>query len=174
LGSASTQRDHSPQAQGHHLIEALAEIENAGLVIVGDGPERARLEALAQTNQVIDRVYFAGQRSKAETFGLMAGCDLFVFNSTYEGFPHVVLEAMSVGLPVVATAIGGTPELVREGENGALIAANANGALSKTLIRLLASSEERQRLAVGAEKTTEQFRRSAMIDATEAALRAFA
>jgi len=68
------------------LIEALAEIENAGLVIVGDGPERARLEALAQTNQVIDRVYFAGQRSKAETFGLMAGCDLFVFNSTYEGF----------------------------------------------------------------------------------------
>jgi len=81
---------------------------------------------------------------------------------------------MSVGLPVVATAIGGTPELVREGENGALIAANANGALSKTLIRLLASSEERQRLAVGAEKTTEQFRRSAMIDATEAALRAFA
>jgi glycosyltransferase involved in cell wall biosynthesis len=78
------------------------------LVIVGDGPERARLEALAQTNQVIDRVYFAGQRSKAETFGLMAGCDLFVLNSTYEGFPHVVLEAMSVGLPVVATAVGRT------------------------------------------------------------------
>jgi glycosyltransferase involved in cell wall biosynthesis len=72
----------------------------------------------------------------------MAGCDLFVLNSTYEGFPHVVLEAMSVGLPVVVTAVGGTPELVREGENGVLIAANANGALSKTLIRLLASSEE--------------------------------
>jgi len=169
LGSASTQRDHSPQAQGHHLIEALAEIENAGLVIVGDGPERARLDALAQTNQVIDRVYFAGQRSKAETFGLMAGCDLFVLKSTYEGFPHVVWEAMSVALPLVVTAVGGTPELVREAENGVLIAANANGALSKTLIRLLASSE-RQRLAVAAEKTTEQFRRSAMIDATEAAL----
>ena len=128
------------------MIEALAEIENAGLVIVGDRPARARLEALAQTNRVIDRVYFAGQRSKAETFGLMAGCDLFVLNSTYEGFPHVVLEAMSVGLPVVATAVGGTPELVREGENGVLIAANANGALSKTLIRLLASSEEKAAL----------------------------
>jgi glycosyltransferase involved in cell wall biosynthesis len=163
-----------PWKQIAHLIEALVEIEDAGLVIVGDGPERSRLESLARVNNLNDRVYFAGQRSKEETSGLMAACDLFVLNSTYEGFPHVVLEAMGAGLPVVATAVGGTTELVRDGQNGVLIAANANGALSKTLIRLLVSSEERQRLAVGAEKTTAQFRKSSMIDATEAALRTFA
>jgi glycosyltransferase involved in cell wall biosynthesis len=154
-----------------HLIEALSECDEAGLVIVGDGPERSRLEELARARQLSERVFFAGQRTKEETLAIMAACDLFALNSSYEGFPHVVLEAMSAGLPVVATAVGGTPEIVRDGENGLLIPPNANGALSKILIRLLTSSDERHRLAVGAHATTERFRRSAMIDATEAALR---
>jgi glycosyltransferase involved in cell wall biosynthesis len=105
---------------------------------------------------------------------LMAAFDLFVLNSSYEGFPHVVLKAMCAGLPVVATAVGGTPKLVRDGENGLLIAPNANGALSKTLMKLVSSSEERQRLAAGALETTQRFQRSVMIEATEAALRACA
>jgi glycosyltransferase involved in cell wall biosynthesis len=163
-----------PWKQIDRLIEALSECDEAGLVIVGDGPERGRLENLAQRNQVADRVYFAGQRNKEETFALMAACDLFVLNSSYEGFPHVVVEAMAVGLPVIATAVGGTPELVNDGENGLLVEPNANCALSKTVMRLVASAEERQRLAAGAHKTMQQFRGSAMIDATEAALRACA
>jgi glycosyltransferase involved in cell wall biosynthesis len=160
-----------PWKQIDHLIEAVSECEDAGLVIVGDGPERGRLEAIVLENQLTDRVYFAGQTSKEETLALMAACDLFVLNSTYEGFPHVVLEAMGAGLPVIATAVGGTPELVRNGENGLLIAPNGNGALAKTLMLLVTSSETRQRLAAGAHETTQRFRRSAMIEATEAALR---
>jgi glycosyltransferase involved in cell wall biosynthesis len=163
-----------PWKQIDHVIEAVTECEDAGLVIVGDGPERGRLEAIVLENQLTDRVYFTGQKSKEETFALMAACDLFVLNSSYEGFPHVVLEAMCAGLPVVATAVGGTPELVRDGENGLLIAPNANGALSKTLRKLATSSEERQRLAAGVQETTQRFQRSAMIEATEAALRACA
>jgi glycosyltransferase involved in cell wall biosynthesis len=162
-----------PWKQIDHLIEAVTECEDVGLVIVGDGPERGLLEAIVLGNQLTDRVYFAGQRSQEETFALMAACDLFVLNSSYEGFPHVVLEAMSAGLPVVATAVGGTPELVRDGENGLLIAPNANGALSKTLMKLVTSSEERQRLAAGAQQTMQRFQRSAMIEATEAALRVY-
>jgi glycosyltransferase involved in cell wall biosynthesis len=160
--------------QVDHLIEALKGCVGTGLVIIGDGPERNRLEDIVRKNQLTDRVYFAGQRSKEETLGLMAACDLFVLNSSYEGFPHVVLEAMTAGLPVVATAAGGTPELVRNGENGLLIAPHANGALSKTLMKLVSSSEERQRLASGAQQTTQRFQRSAMIEATEAVLRASA
>jgi glycosyltransferase involved in cell wall biosynthesis len=160
-----------PWKQVDHLIEALAEIDDAGLVVIGDGPDRSRLEDLVRAIKLTDRIYFAGQRSKEETLGLMTACDLFVLNSTYEGFPHVVLEAMCAGLPVVATEVGGTPELVRDGENGLLISPNANGALSETLMKLLTSSEERQRLAAGAKETTQRFRRSAMIEATEAALR---
>ena len=151
-----------------HLIESLAECDDAGLVIVGDGPERGRLEELVRARQLTDQVYFAGQRSKEETFALMAACDLFVLNSMYEGFPHVVLKAMSFGLPVVATAVGGTPELVRDGENGVLVAPTANGLFSKTLLNLVSSSVQRERLAKGELQTVKQFRHSVMVDETEA------
>ena len=162
-----------PWKQIDQLIEAVTECEDTGLAIIGDGPERDRLEQLARAQNIADRIYFAGQRNREETLSLMAACDLFVLNSTYEGFPHVVLEAMGVGLPVVATAVGGTPEIVGDG-NGVLIAPNANGLLSKTLLKLASSSTERQRLAKGAKHTIQGFRRSAMIEQTEAALQACA
>ena len=92
-------------------------------------------------------------------------------NSTYEGFPHVVLEAMSLGLPVVATAVGGTPEIVRDEENGLLIAPKSNGELANALLQLVSSPLERQRLAGGARHTVERFRVSAMVEKTEEVLR---
>jgi glycosyltransferase involved in cell wall biosynthesis len=162
-----------PWKQVDYLIKAIAECGEVGLAIIGDGPERDRLEQLARAQNIADRIYFAGQRSKEETLSLMASCDLFVLNSTYEGFPHVVLEAMGVGLPVVATAVGGTPEIVGD-ENGVLIAPNANGLLSKTLLKLASSLAERERLAKGAKHTMQGFRRSTMIERTEAALQACA
>jgi glycosyltransferase involved in cell wall biosynthesis len=159
-----------PWKKVDHLIESLSDCGDTGLVVVGDGPERDRLEELARACRLTDRIYFAGQRSKEDTFGLMSACDVFVLNSTYEGFPHVVLEAMAAGLPVIATAVGGTPELVRDGDNGLLIAAHANGALAKSLMRLGSSPEERQRLAAGARRTAQGFHRFAMFDQTEAVL----
>jgi glycosyltransferase involved in cell wall biosynthesis len=163
-----------PWKQIDRLIEALAGCEQAGLVVVGDGPERARLEALGRSCHASERIYFAGQRSKAETLALMSACDLFVLNSTYEGFPHVVLEAMSAGLPVIATAVGGTPELVRDGDNGILISPDGNGALARTLANLVAAPAERQRLAAAAKRTLEQFHPAQMIEQTQAVLRACA
>jgi len=160
-----------PWKQVDQIIEALARCDGVGLVIIGDGPERGHLEELVRTLDLRDRVYFAGARSKAETLSLMAACDLFVLNSTYEGFPHVVLEAMSLGLPVVATAVGGTPEVVEDEENGLLLAPATNGALSETLLQLVSSPLERQRLANGAKHTMERFRLSAMVEKTEAVLR---
>jgi glycosyltransferase involved in cell wall biosynthesis len=160
-----------PWKQVDHLIELLVDCDETGLVIVGDGPERDRLEELVRSHHLVDRVYFAGQRSKEDTFALMAACDLFVLNSTYEGFPHVVLEAMAAGLPVVATAVGGTPELVRSGENGLLVEPGAKANLLATLMSLGASSKVRQRLAEGGRQTIQRFRREAMIERTEAILK---
>ena len=156
--------------QVDHLIDAIAACDGTGLVIVGDGPERERLEGIVRAQRIRDRVYFAGQRTKEETLSLMAGCDLFVLNSSHEGFPHVVLEAMSLGLPVVATAVGGTPELVRDGENGVLIPPTANGLLSCAISKLISSPAERERLASGASETLKRFRRSVMVQKTETVL----
>ncbi len=153
------------------VMEATAKLEGVGLIVVGDGPELQSLERLAETLNMVDRVYFARRRSKEQTRALMAGSDLFVLNSTYEGFPHVVLEAMSLGLPVVATAVGGTPEVVRDKQNGRLIGLTDNGILHEPLFQLVSSPLERQRLAEGARYTAEQFRFSAMIEQTEALLR---
>jgi len=127
------------------LLEALKELPDLGLVVVGDGPERLRLERRARELGVSDRVYFAGQRSKKEALGLMAACDLFVLNSVHEGLPHVVLEAMALGLPVVATAAGGTPEVVRDGETGVLVPGRY-GTLGASLSALARDPALRRRL----------------------------
>jgi len=160
--------------QVDRIIEAVAALESAGLVIVGDGPERPRLEALAQDLGVLERIYFAGQRSGEETLALIAAGDLFVLNSTHEGLPHVVLEAMSVGVPVVATAVGGTPEVIRDGENGVLIAPQAGSALGGVLCRLAASSAERKRLANDGKRSAANFSYLRMIEQTSALLDATA
>jgi glycosyltransferase involved in cell wall biosynthesis len=159
-----------PWKRVDQVIKAIALCDGTGLVIIGDGPEHGHLEKLVRTLGMTQRVYFAGQRSQPETLSLMAACDLFVLNSTYEGLPHVVLEAMSLGVPVVATAAGGTPEVVQDGENGLLIAPTANGALSEALSRLISSPSERQRLVRGGKHTVERFRLASMVEETEAVL----
>ncbi len=152
------------------LIEALREIPELGLVIVGDGPERPRLERIVQELGISDRVYFAGQRSKTETLSLMAACDFFVLNSTYEGHPHAVLEAMALGLPVVATAVGGTPEVVRDGETGVLVPGRY-GALGASLSALARDPALRRRLGRAARQWIgERLSAAHMIRLTEETL----
>jgi glycosyltransferase involved in cell wall biosynthesis len=159
-----------PWKRVDRVLEALVSCPTVGLVIVGDGAERKRLEDLANSLDVADRVYFAGQVSQAETIRFMAACDFFVLNSTYEGLPHVVLEAMSLGLPVVATAVGGTPEVVCDGGNGRLIAPADDDALGLVLTQLVSAPGELQRLARGARQTVVQFGLQHMFEATEAVL----
>jgi glycosyltransferase involved in cell wall biosynthesis len=152
------------------VIKALISCPTVGLVIVGDGSERKRLEDLTNALGIADRVYFTGQVSHVETRRLMAACDFFVLNSTHEGLPHVVLEAMSLGLPVVATAVGGTPEVVCDGHNGRLIGPRDDDALVQVLAQLVSSPGERQRLARGAQQTVVQFGFQHLVEATEAVL----
>ena len=158
-----------PWKRVDRILEAIAQIRNMGLVIVGDGPERERLERMAWGLGLNERVYFAGSRSKPETLSLMAACDLFVLNSTYEGLPHVVLEAMSLGLPVVATSVGGTPEVVQHRKNGILISPVGDD-LVATLRWLREDIETRHQLAKGAKETAKAFAFVAMLDATERVL----
>jgi glycosyltransferase involved in cell wall biosynthesis len=149
------------------VIDAVAGCPEVGLLIVGDGPERERLETLAQARGLAERVYFAGQCNHAKTLVLMAACNLFILNSTYEGLPHVVLEAMSLGLPVIATAVGGTPEVVLDWENGRLIAPMDSKVLHEALVQLVEATSEREHLAKKAKQMAERFDSVCMIRETE-------
>jgi glycosyltransferase involved in cell wall biosynthesis len=137
-----------PQKGIEHLVRAAAEVPGAIFVIAGDGPDREGMEALARSLGVDRRVRFLGHRRDVPE--LLAACDLFVLPSLYEGLPLSVLEAMAAGIPVIATAIGGTDEVVRNGETGTLVAVGDAGALALAIRSALADPARVHQLAVNA------------------------
>jgi glycosyltransferase involved in cell wall biosynthesis len=104
------------------LIKLVPDLPaEAKLVIVGDGPEEEALKSLAGELEVAERVVFVGRVPQQRVALYMRAADVFVLNTRYEGLSHTILEAMDVGLPVVATAVGGNMELIEDGENGFLV-----------------------------------------------------
>jgi glycosyltransferase involved in cell wall biosynthesis len=148
------------------VVEAVAGVPQVGLAIVGDGPERDRLGELAERLGAGDRVWFAGRRRRDETIALMRSADIFVLNSTWESFPHAVVEAMGCGLPVIATRVGGTDEIVQEGENGMLVPPRDVAALRGAVAHLANSESSRRRLADAAHATSQQFTPDRMVAET--------
>jgi glycosyltransferase involved in cell wall biosynthesis len=118
------------------LIDAIAPIldPRRHLVIVGEGPEREALAARASATWRSKFVHFTGARTDVES--LLAAFDLFALTSESEGLPLVLLEAMAMGLPVLATAVGGVPDLVEDGTTGFLVASGDRVALTTQLIQL--------------------------------------
>lgn len=152
------------------IIEVVAQFEGVGLVVVGDGPERPSLERLVARLGIQHRVCFTGRRDNDETLGLMKGCDFLVLNSNHEGFPFVLLEAMSVGLPVIATAVGGVTEIVEPEKNGLLVGPAADSLL-QCMKRLVDFADLRSRMAHNASRcVTDQFSFSRATEAIEAVL----
>ncbi len=103
-------------------VDAIARVPAARLVVVGDGPERAELERRASASDANGRIEFLGTRSRHEALAIVAGARAALLSSDWENLPHSAVEALSVGVPVVATAVGGVPEVVRDDENGLLVA----------------------------------------------------
>ncbi|MCL2656746.1 MAG: glycosyltransferase family 4 protein [Betaproteobacteria bacterium] len=113
---------HLVELKGHHLaIDALAELPGVRLAIVGGGEMRAELESRAAGLGVADRVTFAGARPNTELRRWFGAADALVLASSREGWANVLLESMACGTPVVATRVGGTPEVVASSEVGELI-----------------------------------------------------
>jgi glycosyltransferase involved in cell wall biosynthesis len=110
------------------------ELGNARVLVVGDGPEREALAARAAAAGIAERVTFVG--STRDVIGLYAAMDVLVLPSLQEGSPNVVLEAMACGLPVVASAVGGVPEIIDEERTGYLVAPGDANALARKLALL--------------------------------------
>ena len=125
------------------LLRAFAKVRvqvpEAALVIVGDGPLRAALEAQAEQAGLSDAVRFMGDRHDVPR--LLTGMEVFALTSTSEGYSVALLEACASSLPIVATDVGGNREIVRHGINGRLVPSGDTAAIATALIALLRGGE---------------------------------
>jgi glycosyltransferase involved in cell wall biosynthesis len=131
-------------------LHALARVDGVSLVVAGDGPERTALERRAGDLGLGERVRFLGARPRDEVLHVFRAADAALLTSAWENLPHSVVEALAVGTPVVATAVGGVPEVVRDGENGLLVPPGDVEALAAAIRRLSADDAFRATLASAA------------------------
>jgi glycosyltransferase involved in cell wall biosynthesis len=148
------------------LIEAAGSIlrrhPDAFILIVGDGPMAEEWQSLADRVRGGDRIRWAGFRRDVNQ--ILAGCDLFVHPTLADAFPTVLLEAMAAGLPVVASGVGGVPEIVLDGETGTLVPAADPKRLSAAINALLADVRRRKEMSEAAVATvSRQFSTHAWI-----------
>jgi len=121
---------------------------------VGDGPLRAQLEVEAEDQAIAAAVTCLGHRS--DVAAILRGTTIFAFPSMMEAFPNGVMEAMAAEVPVIATAVGGIPELVEHEHNELLVAPGDDEALAAALLALLADPARARRLALAGRQTIEQ------------------
>ncbi len=146
-------------------LDALEQLDGVSLLLAGDGEERARLEARAN-----GPVRFLGALPRERVLELFAAADAAVLSSAWENFPHALVEALAVGTPVIATSVGGVPEIVTDGENGLLVPPGDPGALAAAVRRYFADDELRARLRGAAAPSVERFSPERVLDALESAL----
>jgi colanic acid/amylovoran biosynthesis glycosyltransferase len=132
------------------FAEARQRIGGTRLDLVGDGPLRGEVQALAQELGIAEAVTFHGALSEANTLARIAAADILVLPSFMEGLPLVIMEAMALGKPVIASGVAGIPELVRSGENGILVPPSHWQALADAMVALASDADRRQRLGAAA------------------------
>lgn len=142
VGRLSKEKGHAVLLRALPAILAVA--PRACLVLAGEGPSRPELEAEAARLGIGDRVILLGFRDDVPR--VLAALDLYVQPSLYEGFGISLLEAMAAGLPVVASRVGGIPEVVDEAETGLLVPPDDPRALAAAVLRLLGDRDEARRL----------------------------
>ena len=135
------------QKAPHHFVEAIARMARPDLhaVWIGEGPLRSQAESLIRRRGLGGRVHLIGERS--DVADLLPGLDVFVMTSLYEGLPCAIVEAMRCGLPVVASAVNGVPELVVPGQTGLLVPPARPAAVAVAIGHLLDHPDVRQRMA---------------------------
>jgi len=148
----------SPEKGFDVLIRAIDQLVRSGtavdLQIIGDGDDQSRLEALVDSLGLRERVQLLGYR--ADTIPYYEAFDLFALSSYREGLPNVLLEAMALQTPVVATAIAGVPKLITHEHDGLLVTPGDPSALADAISRVLADDALAQRLAQAGRATIEQ------------------
>lgn len=140
------------------------------LLLVGEGPERDKIEAEVRRLGLEESVLFLGLRK--DVGRLLGAADLFLLTSTSEGIPLTIIEAMAAGLPVVSTDVGGTAEVVVEGQTGSLAPARDDAALAGAILRLAGDPALRRRQGeAGRQRAKDRFSEQAMAERYDRAYR---
>lgn len=160
----------NPEKGHRYLLEsvqlACQHISNLRVLIVGEGPLRQRLEAMACSSHLDALVSFLDWRD--DVASLIAASDLFVLPSTQESFGLVILEALALGIPVIATRVGGVPEIIRTDETGILVEPRDAEALARAMIWALTNPAQADQLArQGQAMVRQRFSVEAMVEATD-------
>jgi len=158
-----------PVKGGETLVQALATLRVPGLhaVVVGAGPQRQAWESLANALGAGEHIRFVGEQTDVPAW--LVACDVFVLSSDWEGMPNAVLEAMAAGRPVVATAVGGTPDVVLDGKTGLLVPPRDPAALAQAIQSLLDDPARARIMGLaGRRRVEEHFSLAAVVSQTQA------
>lgn len=139
----------------HAVKQVVQQIPQFRLLIVGEGPERGRLEQIAAELHLTSHVEFLGERNDIPYLLSQAG--FYVSSSLTEGISLTLLEAMSVGLPVVATQVGGNPEIVQQPETGSLVPSANPALLASALVQMCQNQSQWAKIGRQARQRVEQF-----------------
>jgi len=130
---------------------------NIKLDIIGDGPLRKYLQKFCLENGLRSAVIFEGSKTHEEALRSIANSMIFILTSREEGLPTALIEAMALGKPVIATAVGAIPEVIRNGENGILIPPKRPDCVANALEKLLIDSELRRRFSKAAAESVKDY-----------------
>lgn len=153
------------------LVELVSKHREWHLRIIGDGSLRNQLRDQIQNNGADMRMGIDLGRSSIDVRRALAGATVFVLNSRYEGLSHTLVEAMSVGTPVIATKAGGNPEVVQDGKNGILVDVGDKYGLEQAIFRLMSDETLRRRLGDAARERAKDFSIEKTIEATASLLK---
>jgi glycosyltransferase involved in cell wall biosynthesis len=138
-------------------LEALAATEGVSLLIAGDGDERAQLVRQTERLGLGERVRFLGAQPRERVVELFRAADAALLSSSWENFPHAVVEALAVGTPVLATDAGGVAEVVADGVNGLLVPPGDAEALAAAVRRFFADPALGERLRAAAAPSVAEY-----------------
>ena len=151
-------------------LEALVSLDGVTLDIAGEGDQRDMLERRARDLGVDTRVRFLGALPRERVLELFRAADAAILSSTWENFPHTVVEALAVGTPVIATDVGGVAEVVHDGENGLLVPAGDAAALADAVRRYFADESLQSALRAAAAASVRANDRDSVFGRIERAL----
>jgi glycosyltransferase involved in cell wall biosynthesis len=141
-----------------YLIKAMTEVKEGKLLIIGAGSEKEKSESLVHELGLENRVFLIGWVDHKGVWSYLKQSTVFVLPSLSEGTPRAILEAMMCGLPVVATKVGGIPEMIEDGVNGLLVSPKNEKALAKALTHVLSDSDFQRRTSLKNRMAVKNFK----------------